>query len=162
MADVPTAPRLAPRPYYRPRRNPARTGVTITVPGPTPEVIELGHPVRANLSLEAVAWHRIAHNRMTFLLRCMADAEYPSGLLAEARSQAELARCSWRVNARALAAAATEQLLLAEQIDALWDEAAPAAAPAAVPAAAPAAVSVTGFRDYGNGVLVVEAAPSGS
>ncbi len=157
MADVPTAPRLAPRPYYRPRRNPAPTGVTITVPGPTPEVIELGHPVRANLSLEAVAWHRIAHNRMTFLLRCMADAEYPTGLLAEARSQAAEARCSWLATARALAAATTEQLLLAEQIDALWDEAAPAAAAAA----APAAVRVTGFRDYGNGVLVVEAAPSG-
>ena len=63
-----------------------------------------------------------------------------------------------RAVATELAATTTEQLRLAEQIDALWDEAAPAAAAAA----APAAVRVTGFRDYGNGVLVVEAAPSGS
>jgi hypothetical protein len=154
MADVPTAP----SPYYRPRRNPARTGVTITVPGPTPEVIELGHKVLVHLSLEAVAWHRIAYNRMTFLLRCMADAEYPSGLLADVRSQAAESRATMRAVATELAATTTEQLRLAEQIDALWDEAAPAAGEAA----APAAVRVTGFRDYGNGVLVVEAAPSGS
>jgi len=138
---------------YRPRRNPAQTGVIVTVPGPTPDSLDQDQPELMRLSRESCSWQRVAHADTEFLLRCVADSEYPSGLLADVRAEAALSRELMLATAIQFAHAANERLCLLQDTLAKWEDAVPTQSP--VPAE-----RVTNVLDHANGVLVIETTPS--